>query len=158
MADIGSITPSVERDAAAFGMLAELAQQLRPASPFPRGFGQQNDGAIQPDRQDVIIGDERLERRPMSDVSAKTSDAGEYGLARLGMPPQFARQGEKAERGVEIDVGRFHRSRQSYPPLLFLPVGAELDVVAIWPFLKGDRPAADWVASQRGLGGGVLLG
>ena len=63
MADIGTVASAIEADRAAFGVGPELADQLRPAALPGRRFGQQHDGAVQTDRQHVIIGAERFEGR-----------------------------------------------------------------------------------------------
>src|SRR5215469_1466812 len=106
MADIGAVTPGVYNDGTAFGMLAELTQQPRPRPSLRRRFGEQDDGPVHADGQNVIIGSERLEDCTVPYVGAETADAGKDRLACLGMPPQFARQGEQPQSGVEIDIDR----------------------------------------------------
>jgi len=49
MTDIGAVTPSIEADDAALGMLAELTHELRSAPSLSRRFGEQDDGAVQAD-------------------------------------------------------------------------------------------------------------
>src|SRR6202011_2720771 len=60
--------------------------------------------------------------------------------------------------GIEIDVGRLHRSRESYPLGLVFPVGAELDVVSIGTFLEEDRQVGRWIGPEQCVGRGNLLG
>src|SRR4029077_13738003 len=92
MADIGAIAPLIQPDGAPFGMGAKLAQQLWPAAALGCRFSQQHDGAVQADRQHVVIGAERFEARSVLDVRAETADAGDNRLARLRMSPELARQ------------------------------------------------------------------
>src|SRR6516225_4721529 len=113
MADIGAVTPSIYNDGAAFGVLAELTQQPRSRPSLRCRFGEQDDGSVHADRQYVIIRSKRLEDRPVFYVGAETADAGNDCLACLGMPPELARQGEQPQRGVEVDIHRLYRSRQS---------------------------------------------
>ena len=55
MADIGAIASLIQPDGTAFGMGAKLAQQLWPAAPLRCRFSQQHDGAVQADRQHVVV-------------------------------------------------------------------------------------------------------
>ena len=98
MTDIGAVTPSIEADDAALGMLAELTHELRSAPSLSRRFGEQDDGAVQADGQHVVIGGERFEGRSVLDVSAETANAGNDRLTGLGVPPQFARQCQQPAR------------------------------------------------------------
>ena len=106
MADIRAVTSAIEADRAAFGVRPELAEQLRPAALPGRRLGQQHDGAVQPDRQHVIVGAERLEDRSVLDVGAEPADAGDDRLASLGMAAELARQREQPQGSLEIDFGR----------------------------------------------------
>ena len=60
MADIGAVATAIETDGAAFGVAAELAQQLWAAAPLRCGLGEQHDRAIEADRQHVVVGAERF--------------------------------------------------------------------------------------------------
>ena len=55
MADIGAIAPGVYGNGAAFGMLAELAQQPRPRPPWRCGFREQHDSSVHADAQHIVI-------------------------------------------------------------------------------------------------------
>src|SRR5437868_323170 len=105
MADIRPVTPAVQTDrAAAFGMLAELAHELRPAPALACGFAEQNDGSVQADGQYVIVLGEGFKSLSVLDVGAKPTDAGNDRLAGFRVQAQLARQCQKTQRGVEIDI------------------------------------------------------
>ena len=158
MADIWSITPGVYGNGAAFGMLAELTQQPRPRPPLRCGFREQHDGSVQADGQHVIIGSERFEGCPMLDIGAETADSGKDRLTGLGMAPELAGQPEQPQSGVEIDISRLDRSRQSDPLRLELAViRAELDIVAVGALLEGNRQATRRISSERSVGGSILV-
>src|SRR6201986_5031369 len=105
MADIRAVASPIEADRAAFGVGPELADQLRSAALRGRRFGQQHDGAVQPDRQHVIVHSERFEDRSVLNVRAEPADAGYDRLAGFGMAAELARESEQTQRGLEVDFG-----------------------------------------------------
>src|SRR5215216_68220 len=139
MADIGSVAAAVEADRAALRVRPDLAQQLR-AAPLPAlGLGEQGHGAVEADRQHVVIGPERGELRTVLYIRAEPADPGGDRLAGLGVAPDFARQGQEAQRRLEIDIGRLHAAQQRHALRLLAVLGlAELQVMAVRALLETD--------------------
>ena len=91
MADIGTVAAPVYADRAAFGVSPEFAQQLRSSALRRRRFGQQHDGAVQSDRQHIIVSGQRFEGRPVFNVGAEAADACDDSLAGFRMTAELAR-------------------------------------------------------------------
>src|SRR5260221_4271784 len=150
MADIGSITSLEELDRrAVIGVQPDGAQWLRRLAALA-WLGEQADGAIEPDGQHVVIGRQRLEGGAVLEIGTEAAEPGGDRLAGFRVLADLARQGEQAQRGVEIDIGGDHAARQRNA----LGLGAvfalaELDIDAVGALAQADRLAALGIDAEQ---------
>src|SRR5208282_6786011 len=153
------------------GMRAELAQCRRPAA---LGLAQEIDGAIEPDREDLLERAQALVGALMLDVRAETADAGGDRLARLGVVADLARQREKLQGECQAHLLGLHSAREGDALRLlaafslgfslgfFLGLAlrlarindvgagltAKLDVIAIWPLAQRHGQTRGRIAAE----------
>src|SRR6185312_5501638 len=148
------------------GMRADRAQRLGGAA-AARGLGlrQQRDRAVHADLQHALVGRDRLVFAAVPDVRTEPADAGQYGLAVLGVGPELARQRQDGERLLERELVRRHALQERGALGLVLALGfAELDVETVRAVTQRHLLAGRRVDAQHlrlvevGAGGRVLLG
>src|SRR5260221_2362237 len=85
----------------------------------------------------------------MLQVRAETTDPGGDRITGLRMPADIARQGQEAQRSVEIDIGRRHPARQRDAFRLGAVLAfAELDIDAVGTLAQADRLVADGIDAE----------
>ncbi len=78
----------------------------RPAS-AALALGEDGDGPIKADREDILFGRQRHERLTMSDIRTEPADSHRHRLSRLGVAAQLAGQREEAQRRLQVErLGR----------------------------------------------------
>src|SRR6185312_1390148 len=133
MAYIGPVAPVEKIDRRAIRrMPAEALQRRRRPAPRRARLGEQADGAVEPDRQHVVVLGDRAEILAVLYIRAEAADRRDDHLAILGMGSDVARQSQKLQRPVEIDIAGREVFRHRGALGLFLALAlAKLHIEAV---------------------------
>src|SRR5690242_19019512 len=140
MVYIGPVAPIKKIDRRAIRrMRAKALQWRRRAAARRARLGEQADRAVEPDRQHVVVLGDGAEILAVLYIRAEAADRRDDHLAILGMGSDVARQRQKLQRPVEIDIAGRKVFRHRGEIGLFLALAfAELHIETVGAFLQRD--------------------